>query len=82
MNNLRDKLYAHSDPNRAIYRDIDIYFQDISELLEFANEVIEDISLTANEPVLIFDSPYFESQQFDLVKILTRDHTMELMKIQ
>ncbi len=81
INDLRDKIYAHTDPEREIYRNIDIYFNDVSELLELANQIIQEISIQIKEPLLLFDSPYFESQNFDLVKILAENHYNEIQKL-
>ena len=77
---LRDKFYAHSDAMGAIDKDVNIYFQDIFELLELANQIIRNVSIKIGEPVLILDSPYFESQELNLVKVLTRDHIQMLKK--
>jgi hypothetical protein len=80
INDLRNKIYAHTDPNREIYKGIEIYFSDISELINITSRLINEISIALKMPTLFFESPSYESQEFDLVTILAEHHQKKINK--
>lgn len=82
LNGLRNKIYAHSDPDRELYKNIDVYFNDIRNLLLLGETILKGIASKINMPTLIFDSPYFESQEFEIVKVLTQHHKDQISAIQ
>ncbi len=82
INDLRDKIYAHTDPNGAIYKNIEIYFSEITRLFDITISIINDLNATYTGNLLIHDSPIFESQDFEIVKVLTANHQKTIRDIE
>jgi AbiU2 len=71
---LRDKIYAHTDPNKNDYKQLEVYFYDIEELLEIAATIIKDIYLKVFQTTINLKTPTFDRTDFDLVKVLAKAH--------
>lgn len=74
LNKIRDKIYAHTDPNKFAFSKIEILFSEVKDLLDLAKSFINDLSMQLNLPILLFDSPSFDSQKFEMVSILTKSY--------
>jgi hypothetical protein len=78
---LRDKIYAHTDPNKEEYNKIEIYFTQIEELFEIVEILLKEVFLIAFSATLDLRTPTFERNSFDLVKILAQEHNRKIEEI-
>jgi hypothetical protein len=81
VNTLRDKIYAHTDPNKDSYKTIDLFFHDIETLLEIAASIIKDINLKVFAITADLKTPTFDRKDFDMVRILAKCHRAEIDQI-
>lgn len=70
---LRDKIYAHSDPNNSTYNTIRIYFDKVDKLLKLVETILSYIYLSVLVTTFDFEDPYFSRKDFQLVTILATE---------
>lgn len=70
---LRDKIYAHTDPNKEEYTKIEITFEKIGSLLNIVEDVIQDIYLSVFNSGVDFESPFMDNNRTNIVKILATE---------
>jgi hypothetical protein len=75
---LRKKIYAHTDPNIGDL-DFDIEFKELQDLIEGIEEVIRGVYFHSFDSSIITDTPIFQNESFDIVKILA-DERIERWK--
>jgi Holliday junction resolvase len=74
---LRDQVYAHTDSNAKDLDKVDITFEDVKKLIEFAEEIIQEIhSAILGVEARLFP-PVFEAETFDIIKILAEQERRE-----
>jgi hypothetical protein len=78
---LRDKIYAHTDPDKDDYSSLEILFTEIEELFELVENVLKEVYLVAFHTTLDLRTPNFDRKDFDLVKILAEDHRRRVDEI-
>lgn len=78
---LRDKIYAHTDPDKDNYKSIEIYFRQIEDLFELIEIVLSELYLILLNTHLELQTPTFDLQGFDLLKILAAAHHKRIEEI-
>lgn len=78
---LRDKIYAHTDPDQERYMEIEIYFKEIEELFEIVASVITQLHSSVLKKTLFLRGPVFDRNRFDLVRILAEEHNKRIAEI-
>ena len=78
---LRDKIYAHTDPDKDNYKSIEIYFRQIEDLFELIEKVLSQLYLILFDTHLELQTPTFDRQDFDLLKVLAAAHHKKIEKI-
>jgi len=78
---LRDKIYAHTDPDKDDYRNIEIYFTQIEELFNLVEIILKEVYLVAFTATLDLRTPTFDRKDFDLVKTLSEAHKKSIDEI-
>jgi hypothetical protein len=78
---LRDKIYAHTDPDKDEYGKIEIYFNQIESLFELVESIIIEINLVAFNLSTSLLTPTFDRKDFTLVKILAQAKQNEINEI-
>ena len=74
----RDKVYAHSDPNKDEYSKLDITFKQIEQLIDFVENIIREIYGTVLNAHIDTETVIFRRQRFDLVKILADEQERKI----
>jgi len=75
---LRDKQYAHTDPNNDKSADLPIYYTDIKELLLIIEDVIKEIYHQVFKAEAHIANLFFDKGQFDIIKILCKEEKREI----
>ncbi|NOU47518.1 MAG: hypothetical protein HOO86_10705 [Bacteroidales bacterium] len=70
---IRDKVYAHTDPNKEEYTKIEISFKKIDDLINIAEDVIREIFKTVFDSEVDFDSPLLDKNRNNIIKILAAE---------
>jgi len=78
---LRDKIYAHTDPDNEQYREIEIYLKEIEELFEIVASVITELYSSVLKTTLLLRGPVFERNRFNMVKTLAEEHKKQVEDI-
>lgn len=78
---VRDKIYAHTDPDKDEYKKIEIYFKQIEDLFEIVEIVLKEVYLVAFSSTLDLRTPTFNRTDFDLVRILAQEHKKKIDEI-
>jgi len=78
---LRDKIYAHTDPDKDEYRKIEIYFTQIETLFALVGSIITEVNLLAFDMSTFLSTPTFDRKDFTLVKILAEAKQNEINEI-
>jgi hypothetical protein len=71
---LRDKVYGHTDPNKHLYVESDLTFEQTRKLIEIVESVITEIYSKVFDSHAIMDSPGFDRRRFDIIKVLAKAH--------
>jgi hypothetical protein len=79
--NLRDKLYAHTDPDKDNYVDLVIKFTEIKELLLIIEDVIKELYRQVFDAGAHIDNLFFDRNQFHIIKILCEDEKRKINEI-
>jgi hypothetical protein len=77
----RDKVYAHSDPNKDEYSKLDITFKQTEELIDFVENIIKEIYGTILNSAIDTETIIFRRQRFDLVKILADEQERKIQEM-
>jgi len=69
---LRNKLYAHTDPNvdKLV---VDITFDEVQELISVVEKVIRGIYNNSFQSDILIETPIFERDRFDIIKVLAKE---------
>lgn len=78
---LRDKIYAHTDPNKDDYRTVEIFFTQIESLFDLVEGIIKEINLVALESDDDISTPTFERNDFTMIKTLSEVKRKEIDEI-
>lgn len=78
---LRDKIYAHTDPDKDDFKSLEILFTEIEELFQIVENVLKEVYSIAFHATLDLRTPTFDRKGFDLVKILAEDHKRRIDEI-
>ena len=78
---LRDKIYAHTDPDKDQYKQIEVYFRDIVSLLEIVASIITDLHSSVLKRTLLLRNPVFDRNNFTLVRILAEERDRRVSEI-
>jgi hypothetical protein len=74
INNLRNKIYAHTDREIEEYRKVELYFEDVQRLFDCIGEIIKDVYQQVFNGDVDLRTPVFERGSFDLVRCLAESH--------
>jgi hypothetical protein len=75
---LRDKFYAHSDPQNEKYSGRIITFKEIKGLLLFVEEVIKEIYHQIFHSEAHIDNLFFDKNNFDLINLLIGEKSRKI----
>ncbi len=79
---LRDKVYAHTDANGEKYTKGDLTFQQTEKLIQIIENVIQEIYSTVFQTHAIMDTPIFEKERFNIIKILASEQDRRIKELQ
>ncbi|MFN5878231.1 MAG: hypothetical protein ACK44B_05160, partial [Flavobacteriales bacterium] len=71
--NLRDKIYAHTDPKTDNLETDLITFLALENLIQKTERILNEIFELVLDTSLLFDSPVFDKNGFDAFEILAKD---------
>lgn len=74
----RDKVYAHTDPDKDRHSKHDITFQQTELLIDFVESIIREIYRTIFQSDIVTETVIFDRKRFDLVKILADEHERKI----
>ena len=75
------KIYAHTDPDKDQYKQIEIYFREIVSLLEIVATIITDLHSSVLKRTLLLRNPVFDRNNFSLVRILAEERDRRVSEI-
>ncbi len=78
---LRDKIYAHTDPNKDDYKAIDLSFQDVEVLIKIVEDLIKEVYLVVFDAGTDMSTPTFDRSRFDMIRILSSEKRKKLEEI-
>lgn len=78
---LRDKIYAHTDDPNKIYSEIEIALNQIAILIDIAKEIICYLYSTVLSTHFVADSPTFDRERFNLLKLLAKAESDRIAEI-
>jgi hypothetical protein len=81
INDLRNKIYAHTDRETEEYRKLDIYFDDVVKVFDAIGSIIKEIYNEVFDSGVDLTTPTFERNHFDLVKVLAEAHNERIRKL-
>jgi len=67
---LRDKVYAHTDRMNKNPDDLTPTFEAVKQLIDIVENVIQEIYATVFETHAMMETPLFNRNRFDIVKVL------------
>lgn len=78
---LRDKVYAHKDPNMEECIIKEISFEKIEILLNLVEDIIREIFITVFDSMVDFDSPNLSTSRINIIKILAVEKKQRLEEL-
>jgi len=78
---LRDKVFAHSDPEEDSFKDIEVTFSQMSELFKIAETILKKIYLDLFGASLDLRTPISDHEEFKFLKILAKEHRERIEKL-
>ena len=79
--NLRDKLYAHTDPTNETYINPELTFENTETLIKIIETVVQDIHFHVFDTEAIMQPLYFDKSRFNIIKILADEKERRITQI-